>query len=431
MDYVQIINTLFSFLFTLFGLLVSHFVIFAIVGIFFKKSFPKTDEKKRYGIIIPARNEEAVLANLIDSIKKSDYPQDKLHIFLVAHNCTDNTAKIGRSLGATVYEYNNSAEATMGYAFRYLFSKINEDFGTDAFDGFVIFNADNIVSSDYFLKLNDAFVAEKGESVITSFRNSKNFGENVISAMYGLYFIFGCRLEARGRTVLGCSTRIQGTGYVIGSDIVRDGWKYVTLTEDWEFTADQLLQGKKIVYCDDAVFYDEQPTNVRIMWRQRVRWARGHLLVFISRYKDIVKDLFSPKVRIAAKYISLYDFSVNILPIGVIGVGLAAFHLSALLFAPLFGDFNITKIILDYLSTYATSISSTYVTVVFSAIIILFLEKDRIGKTNRLTLFSAILLWPAFILLSAPCDVAALFSKKLEWKEIPHKSKTSIDELRK
>ena len=52
----------------LMGLLMIHFVIFAIVGIFCKKTFPTSDKVNRYGIIIPARNEEAVVAGLIDSV---------------------------------------------------------------------------------------------------------------------------------------------------------------------------------------------------------------------------------------------------------------------------------------------------------------------------------------------------------------------------
>jgi len=156
---------------------------------------------------------------LIKSIQKNKYPQNKLQIFVIAHNCNDDTAKISRDLGAIVYEYNNPLENTMGYAFKYLFSKIEEDYGTQNYDGFFLFNADNILSVDYFEKMNDAFEYFKGERVITSCRNSKNFGANVISASYGLYFLSGCRFECRGRSVLDCSTRVQGTGYVINSNI--------------------------------------------------------------------------------------------------------------------------------------------------------------------------------------------------------------------
>ena len=431
MDYVGVVNILFSSLFSFMGVLVFHFIIFGIVGTFFKKKYPKSEKKLKYGIIIPARNEEMVVGNLIKSIQECDYPKDKLHIFLIAHNCTDKTAEIGRSLGVTVYEYNNPNECTMGYAFRYLFDKIEEDFGTQSYDGFFLFNADNVVSKNYFDKMNDAFVAGDRKNVVTSFRNSKNFGSNPISAMYGLYFMYGCRFEARGRALLGCSTRVQGTGYVISSEIVKDGWKYVTLTEDWEFTADQLLVDTKILYCDEAVFYDEQPTSLKVMWNQRVRWARGHLLVYLSRYFDLLKAFFKPAKKGGSKHkCSIYDLSVNILPIGVIGVGLALAHLVALLFAPLFGEYDLLSVIIGYLKAYALSIGYSYISVILSAFVIIFIERNRIPKTSPITMAIAILFWPAFVLLAAPCDVVALFSKNLGWKPIPHTNSISIKDIK-
>ncbi|MBQ7642263.1 MAG: glycosyltransferase, partial [Clostridia bacterium] len=257
MYFFKIANTILNILQWIAGALLFHHFIFGILGIFTRKTFPKTQEKLKYGVIIPARNEEEVVGQLIESVKNNNYPTEKLHVFVIAHNCTDKTAEVARNLGATVYEYNNPEECTMGYAFRYLFKKIKEDYGIENYDGFFLFNADNVLDENFFSRMNDAFVAEDRKSVITSYRNSKNFGANAISACYGLYFILGSALESRGRTSVGCSTRVHGTGYVIPPEIVKDGWNYVTLTEDWEFTSDRIMNDTKIVYCDDAIFYDE------------------------------------------------------------------------------------------------------------------------------------------------------------------------------
>lgn len=114
MNYLDIVGVITGTLGTMISLLSLHFIIFSIVGIFARKTFPKTDVKNKYGIIIPARDEELVVGNLIKSVYKNNYPQDKLHVFVIAHNCSDKTAEIARSLGATVYEYNNPNECTMG-----------------------------------------------------------------------------------------------------------------------------------------------------------------------------------------------------------------------------------------------------------------------------------------------------------------------------
>ncbi|MBR1676456.1 MAG: glycosyltransferase family 2 protein [Clostridia bacterium] len=428
MTFINIANIVLMAITAILSLFVVHYIVFGVVGIFAKRKFPKTDEKLKYGLIIPARNEELVVGNLIDSIKKSKYPQDKLQIFVIAHNCTDNTAEICRKAGATVYEYNNPDECTMGYAFRYLFDRIKEDYGIENYDGFFLFNADNIVDEYFFEKMNDAFVAENREHVITSYRNSKNFGSNPISALYGLYFSTGCIFEARGRTALGCSTRVQGTGYVINSNLVKDGWKYVTLTEDWEFTADQLLSDNKVVYCDEAMFYDEQPTSLKVTFRQRLRWQKGHLLVCLTRFKNCVQAIFKSKKKGGGKHkFSLYDLSVNMSPILVTSffVSLLQFIITAI--TPIFsGNFDAYK---GWLISSGITLAWAYVFSMSTAILLYFLERKRIRKVSLPLKILSCLLFPFFMALSIILELIALFDKNVGWKSIPHSDTTNFDEL--
>lgn len=431
MDMYHFLDTTLNLLFTLLSIVLCHFVVFAIIGLFKRKTYKKATEQLKYGVIIPARNEEAVVTNLIESIKKCDYPQDKLHIFVIAHNCTDRTAAVSRAAGATVYEYNNPEECTMGYAFRYLFKQIKKDYGIEHYDGFFLFNADNVLDKRFFEKMNDAFLACERKCVITSFRNSKNFGTNVMSAMYGLYFAFGCRMESRGRTVLGCSTRVQGTGYLINSDIVRDEWKYVTLTEDWEFTVDQILGGTPIRYCDEAMFYDEQPTDFRIMWRQRLRWAKGHLLVCTTRFKDILKGLFTPKKKGGCKTkFSLYDIGSNIFPSLIITCVLTVLQQLLYLCSPLLGQ--------DIIAVYAVKLPgmiggflSSYVMLLLAAITLYIVERKRIPKISLPIKIGSCLLMPFFYMISFLLAFGALFTKNVGWKPIPHEDTTTFEHLNK
>lgn len=419
-------------------LMTIHFAFFAIVGVFKRKKFPKAKVQRKYGLIIPARNEETVVGNLIESMHKTDYPQELLHIFVIAHNCTDKTAEVCRQLGATVYEYNNDKENTMGYAFKHLFECIERDFGTQNYDGFFLFNADNILSRNYFEKMNDAFEACGGESVITSYRNSKNFGANLISGMYGLFFLSGCVYESRGRTVCGCSTRVQGTGYVINSKLVKDGkWPYVTLTEDWEFSADQILQGRKIVYCDEAVFYDEQPTTTKVMLRQRLRWAKGHLLVCLTRCKLLFKSLFG-KRKIPSpsgdgtivknnKY-SKYDIFINCLPFcfiyGVTGIFCFLLGMSALFFVN-----DPISYLTGYFLRLGIGAAAGYLVLVLSAVVIFIAENKRIHNVPVYKRIGMALLYPIFIGLSYILEFIAVFAKDVPWHPIPHTDTTGHDEL--
>ncbi len=423
-DWVNFINLAVSIVI---GLLTVHFVIFAIVGIFARKKFPSTDKKLRYGIIIPARNEEKVVCNLIQSIKTSNYPQDKLTIFVIAHNCTDTTADAARTAGATVYEYNNPEECTMGYAFKYLFACIHRDYDVKTFDGFFLFNADNVVMPDYFDKMNDAFVYYDCKQVVTSLRNTKNFGDNALSGCYGVMFLQGCFAEARGRTLLNCSTRIQGTGYVISSNVVKDGiWPYVSLTEDWEFTADQILRGNKIKYCDEAMFYDEQPTGIKIMLRQRLRWARGHLLVSVTRGGKLLKALFNPKTK---HHGSVYDIFINILPMSVITIFNALVQLTLLALCPVFNG-DIVQVLINNLIFTGIGAALAYVGLTLYAVLIMIVAGKRMPKTNFGNKLATVLLFPVFQALVPIIDFVSLFCKNLGWKPIPHDADIKVDGIR-
>ena len=285
--------------------------------------------------------------------------------------------------------------------------------------------------------MNDAFEYYNRESVITSYRNSKNFGANLISGLYGMYFAVGCCMDSRGRTVLGCSTRVQGTGYLINSSIVKDGWPYVSLTEDWEFTADQILYNHNIRYCDAAMFYDEQPTSMRIMWRQRVRWSRGHLLVFYARFIDLFFSLFKKETK---HRVSLYDITAYILPSPLFFFVLQILQLLLFSAAPLIDKTttyqtvflgNSTNFWLSngLLFSWARSSLFSYTAMVLMAIVIFIIQRKRISGVRFFQKVLISLFWPIFLLIQVPIDLQAFFSKNLGWKPIPHNDQTSFNHV--
>lgn len=443
MNYVEIVNLVFTIIFGILTLLSVFYVIFAVVSVFKKKTFPTAEKQGSYGIIIPARNEAKVVGHLIESIQKANYPQDKLKIFVIAHNCSDNTAEVARSYGCTVYEYNNPQEATKGYGLKYLFQQIEKDYGIQSYDGYFILDSDNIVATNYFQKMNDAFMYYGCKNIVASFRNSKNFGKGIIPGLYGIYFAIGCFLESRGRTVCGCSTRVSGTGYVINSESLKDGWNYVTITEDWELTVDQILAGNKVQYCEDAIFYDEQPTSFKIMWRQRVRWKRGHYLVFYYRFKEILQHLFSKK----GKYkVTLFDIAYNISPIVITFFFLTVLQVILLLLGPLFTDLSMYQIFINYdhsqnwlmnlvfnqsyLFSNARTTILGYFGMVFMAILCFIMGRKKIRHVNIFLKIALIILWPLFLAIQFLIDIHALFVRNLAWKTIPHKDDTDIEKLK-
>lgn len=430
MTYIEIVNLLFTIVSTLLSLCTVYYVVFIVIGLFAYKKYPKAKEKHSYGILICARNEDKVIGNLIESIRKTNYPQDLLEIYVLAHNCTDNTAEVARQKGAMVFEYSNPNERTKGYALKKLFECLNESIDVGKHDGYYVFDADNILAPDYFDKMNDAFEYHGMKDTITSFRNAKNFDTNAVSGMYGMLFLNNCVTECRARSVVGCSTRVQGTGFVFPAEIVKEGWNYVTLTEDWEYTADQILKGRRIRYCNEAELFDEQPTTWKIMFRQRIRWAKGHLQVFRKRFFKLFKSLFKKQEKDQEYHkFSCYDIMVNIFPLYIVTAILFIVQQIMLAFAPLFQNIDVGAYWLGQLKTWAISVVVAYVFMVIATAVVLFVERKRVRTLTSGKAFVVCLCMPIFTALNFVFGFIALFTKHVEWKAIPHVEARSVEDV--
>ena len=239
-----------------------------------QRPLPCPPSPHRYAVLIAARNEAAVIGGLLDSLRQQTYDPALLTVFVVADNCTDGTADIARRRGAVVYERFNHINVGKGYALDFLTQHIKADY-PDGFDGYFVFDADNVLSPDYIERMNAVFSG--GYEIVTSYRNSKNYADNWISAGYSLWFLREARFLNFPRMLLGTSCTVSGTGFLISADVIREngGWPFHLLTEDLQFSADCAADGKRIGYCDKAVLYDEQPTTFRQSWDQRLRWTKG------------------------------------------------------------------------------------------------------------------------------------------------------------
>ncbi|MDO4174285.1 MAG: glycosyltransferase family 2 protein, partial [Eubacteriales bacterium] len=265
----------------------------------------------RYAAIISARNEAAVIGQLLDTIRSQTYPSELLDAIVIADNCTDDTAQVSREHGAIVYERFNQERVGKGYALNYAFQNIAKDYGDSYYDAYVIIDADNLLDENYFTEINKTFA--KGHRIMTSYRNSKNFGTNWISAGYSLWFLREAKFLNNARMMLGTSCAVSGTGFVVASSVIRErgGWNYHLLTEDIEFTVDTVIRGETIAYCSGAMLYDEQPTTFEQSWAQRMRWAKGFYQIAANYGSRLSGGIFT-KHRIN-KFAS-YDLTMTVMP---------------------------------------------------------------------------------------------------------------------
>ena len=393
----------------LFSCCYAYQLVYLIVGLVKKdrpEDKPVTDH--RFAVLIPARNEEAVIAGLLGSIHGQTYPSDLIDVYVIADNCTDSTAAMAVANGAKVITRFNRRQVGKGYALDYAFQTIDRQVGLEHYDAFLVFDADNVLDPGYFAAMNRTF--SQGYDMLTSYRNSKNYDTNWISAGYALWFLRESRFLNGARMKLGTSCAISGTGFLVSTRMIREdgGWKYNLLTEDIEFSTDHIIRGYKIGYCKDAVLYDEQPVTFKASWNQRMRWTKGFYQVFAHYGKGLVKG-------IAHRSFQCYDMLMVIAPATLI-------TLASLLFNAVFvliglGVGSAATVAAAALSL-GGCLGSVYFTLFLFGAVTLITEQKQIHcpvKRQIRFLFS----FPVFIFTYIPMAVVAL-KKNVTWKHIPH-----------
>ena len=380
-----------------------------VISLFAKPiKFPEAPMNKRYAVLISARNEANVIGNLIDCLHSQTYPSELIDIWLVADNCTDNTAEVARNMGCHVIERFNKEQVGKGYALTYLLDQMNESGASDPYDAFFVFDADNKLDKHYIEEMNKGFQA--GFKILTSYRNSVNLSDNWVSSGSALWFIRESRFVSASRMWFGNSCHVGGTGFMFSQEIMRrnNGWKFHLLTEDLEFTMDSVLHGDRIGYCGTAILYDEQPVTFAQSWRQRLRWSKGFLQVFRYYGPALIKR------AVRERDFSAVDFTLLLCPFTVLGI---ARVLLGMLFAAC--GFVTWQSQLNSLTGWTSGIVISVIGMMGLAALTIVAERDHVGATNK-ELLAYVLAFPIYMLSYVPISFQAVFAKS-EWKPIEHK----------
>lgn len=389
--------------------------LFYIPIAWFKKDKPHRREQRNHiAVLIAARNEQMVIGNLIESIHNQDYPSELIDVFVCADNCIDNTAKIAGSLGAFVFERNDKAHIGKGYVLNYMLKNIMEgEFPT--YDAFLVLDADNILKSNYVTEINK--VLSDGYEIVTSYRNSKNYGDNWISAGYGLWFIRESKYLNGPRMKLSTSCAVSGTGFIFSNKVLNryGGWNFFTLTEDIEFTVCNVVDKERVGYASKAELFDEQPTTFSQSYRQRLRWCRGYYQVAKRYGLKLIKGLLHGSF-------SCYDMTMQVMPAAILSALCLVLNLGYALF-------NLVRH-LDWIA-FGSSLLSTLFSM-FAAIFVLGVIatisewKHIYCSTMKKILY--MFTFPFFMTTYLPIAIIALF-KNPSWQPIKHDRSVSLEEI--
>ena len=376
----------------------------------FKEKKLITNKKHKFMAIIPAHNEEKVIENLVESLKCQDYDKDLYDIYVIADNCTDNTAEIAKKAGAIVYKRFDETKKTKGYALDwFLKQKIEENADYDAF---LVFDADNIVDKNFIKVMNRKLC--QGEEVVQGYKDIKNPSESWVSAGYAFFYWTMHRFYHLARYNVGLSPLLNGTGFMVKFDLVKEkGWDTVTLTEDIEFSLKQIIKGKKLGWATDAIVYDEQPEEFKASWKQRSRWTVGHIQCMKTYTKDLALAVKKNK--------TIMNFDGLLYIVGSVPM----FVLTMVL---LFSNFAIylldTMTTAQLISNIVKFIVPTFFLPILTAIFTMYIEKKPIKPMLKWTLYYPLFMG-SWILINFKC----LFKQDIKWEKIEHMRSVKIKEI--
>jgi cellulose synthase/poly-beta-1,6-N-acetylglucosamine synthase-like glycosyltransferase len=239
-----------------------------------RRTEPHSRSLRRLAVLVPAHNEEGSICRTIESALAVDYPRGRFELFVIADNCTDDTAAAARRAGATVLERHDDANRGKGQALRWAFNILLAK--DEAFDSIIVVDADSTLSRN-FLTVVNGYLSQGALVIQCNDMVRKNPGA-WSSEMTRIGFILFNYVRPLGRRFLGFSAGLRGNGMAFASDVLRQNpWEAYSRAEDLEFGLFLLLRGIPVRFAPEATVTAVMPERAANAESQRVRWEGGRL----------------------------------------------------------------------------------------------------------------------------------------------------------
>lgn len=306
------------------ALFVVHTVVLCLASLtpFTRKMPPvASSPTRRFVVIVPAHNEELLIANTVSSIMSSNYPQDRFELVVIADNCSDNTARIARENGATCFERTNLEQRGKPYALNWILKQID----LSKYDALVIIDADTRIHAD-FLRHMDAHL-NAGQVALQGYFGVMNPDQNWLTRLSLLPGTLKFRLHFPGKEALGLSCILAGNGMCFDMSLIRKyGWNAFSLTENWEYWVQLTLDNVRVGSAPDAVIYSQVARSLQSGSSQRQRWMKGRIHTLLAYGKELVsRGLREPSASKLDAWIELARPSHAMLMLwSVLFIGVAA-----------------------------------------------------------------------------------------------------------
>ncbi len=263
-------------------------------------------------ILVPAKNEEKVIGRLLNRLVEATYPKSKLQVIVIDDASTDSTGKIADEY-SMVYPFIEVVHRSGEKSGKGKAAAMNDGVTRAVGEIILCFDADYYPQVDIVERLNSPFVdtkvgAVQGRVVVL------NEPENTVTRLVALERIGGYRVDQEARNILGLIAQFGGTvgGFRHNLLMSLGGWDESVLAEDTDITFRIYLAGYAVKYCVDAECYEEAVNNWGAYWRQRSRWAKGHMQCFFKHFWSV---LTTNKMNIKQKIDGLLLLNIYFMPL--------------------------------------------------------------------------------------------------------------------
>lgn len=259
----------------------------------------------KFFIVIPAHDEAALITDTVSSLRStladSSFP---FSVWVVADNCSDNTAELAAAAGARVLRRTDPMRLGKGYALAFFFEQLLAMSDVKDEDAVVVIDADTRVDPQllkaFAHRLGGGWDWLQGVSGIAN--RQASWRTRLMSCAFAL--INGTWLM--GQDALGHSVSLRGNGMCFTvRGLRRVPWRAFGLAEDVEYSWTLRLEGKRARFVPDArVFSEIAFTNPNAVRMQRQRWESGRKSV---RYKFTQQVLGTASLSLGQKLLSLLE----------------------------------------------------------------------------------------------------------------------------
>ncbi|KZS46122.1 glycosyl transferase [Paenibacillus glucanolyticus] len=288
-------------------------------------------------VLVPAHNEELVIAATAEHILRLNYPKDKVQLIVIADNCSDGTAGRLKALNSKaayrdrdfmVFERSGTGGKS---------GALNDALAFAKHEWICIFDADAAPERNalYFL-IEKAMEDPKTYGAVFGRNKARNRGQNFLSKCINLELVTAQRIYHTGLWELFKLGTIPGTNFIVKTDLIREigGWDTEAITEDTAISFEIMTRGQLIALAPQAEAYQQEPEQLSVYLKQRERWAKGNFSVVMENIHHLF-DRSSWRIKLHVLYYaaSYFWFLLSIIVSDII-IGVNLVYWMIALFKP-------------------------------------------------------------------------------------------------